>query len=219
MRHHRPARLAHIAPIGVDRMGELADARSSTAVASSAALNCILFASGLSDILNVLLATVVLGDEAIVTDSTYVWPHQPHSSRWWRVRIRAVPVSPEFDLEARLRCPPRRRQHKSQCSRHAADVSLHGTVDADDWSLIAELCVEHDLSSSSTPPWNGCSSMVERTRTVGGGLSALQHSQQALSLRPYIDELQSRRDLLMRELEALPVWLASRRLVDAPARV
>jgi len=121
----RPARLQHIAGIGVDRMGALADAsgkdflrlenldvdippdpaavartreaagrdsdnsylpfvgqqhlRDVTArhvaalsgVEYSGARNCVITAGGLSGILNVLLATVEVGDEVIVTDPTY----------------------------------------------------------------------------------------------------------------------------------------------------
>src|SRR5215469_10928103 len=125
MPRHRPTRLAHIAGIGVDRVGSLADAAKSdllrlenldvdilpdaeavartrlaaaeddansylpfigqkrlrevaaahvartVGVPYSGERNCIISAGGLSGILNVLLATVEVGDEVIVTDPTY----------------------------------------------------------------------------------------------------------------------------------------------------
>ncbi|EER28889.1 hypothetical protein CPC735_035950 [Coccidioides posadasii C735 delta SOWgp] len=121
----RPTRLAHIAPIGVDRMGDIADlsgkdflrlenldvdippdpeaiactkssadqdqnnsylpfigqrhlreiaarhVSSISGVQYSGEENCIISSGGLSGILNVLLATVEVGDEVIVTDPTY----------------------------------------------------------------------------------------------------------------------------------------------------
>ena len=125
MARPRPARLQHIAPIGVDRMGALADSSGAdflrlenldvdiapdaeaiertrraasidadnsylpfvgqsrlrdvaaqhvsrlSGVAYSGARNVVISAGGLSGILNVLLATVDVGDEVIVTDPTY----------------------------------------------------------------------------------------------------------------------------------------------------
>ncbi len=125
MPHRRPARLHHIAGIGVDRMGSIADASGKdflrlenldvdippdaeaiartrqaagedrdnsylpfigqTALRDAAARhvsavsgvtysgkrNCVISAGGLSGILNVLLATIDVGDEVIVTDPTY----------------------------------------------------------------------------------------------------------------------------------------------------
>ncbi len=125
MPRYRPARLEHIAGIGVDRMGAIADdadgppflrlenldvdippdpeaiARTVRAASEDAdnsylpfvgqsrlrevaarhvsalsgvaynARNCVISASGLSGILNALLATVEVGDEVLVTDPTY----------------------------------------------------------------------------------------------------------------------------------------------------
>src|SRR5579859_357371 len=121
----RPSRLQHIAGIGVDRMGSIADASGAdflrlenldvdippdreailrtqraagvdadnsylpfvgqrrlrdtaaahvsriSGVAYSGERNCVISAGGLSGILNVLLATIEVGDEVIVTDPTY----------------------------------------------------------------------------------------------------------------------------------------------------
>lgn len=121
----RPARLEHIAGIGVDRMGSIADAASGhllrlenldvdippdpqviqrtkaaatndddnsylpfigqrelrvaatrhlselTGIPFDADRNCVISAGGLSGILNVLLATIEVGDEVVVTDPTY----------------------------------------------------------------------------------------------------------------------------------------------------
>src|SRR5947209_4688224 len=125
MARTRPARLHHIAGIGVDRMGSIADesgvdvlrlenldvdippdpaavertrlaagtdADNSylpfvgqahlrdvaarhvsriSGVAYSGRRNCVISAGGLSGILNVLLATIEIGDEVVVTDPTY----------------------------------------------------------------------------------------------------------------------------------------------------
>jgi aspartate/methionine/tyrosine aminotransferase len=91
---HRPDRLKHIARIGVDRMGSIAmDADNSylpalrgaasasghpgpsfsqaSGVTYSGERNCVISAGGLSGILNVLLTTIEVGDEVIVTDPTY----------------------------------------------------------------------------------------------------------------------------------------------------
>src|ERR1700716_706116 len=125
MARSRPARLHHIAGIGVDRMGSIADASGGdflrlenldvdippdpeavertrqaasldadnsylpfvgqtrlrdvaaahvsrlSGLAYSGSRNCVISAGGLSGILNVLLATLEVGDEVIVTDPTY----------------------------------------------------------------------------------------------------------------------------------------------------
>lgn len=125
MTRSRPDRLRHIAGIGVDRMGSIADAsgkdflrlenldtdippdpaaiartvgaasedadnsylpfvgqvrlrevaaRHVSALADvsySGERNCVISAGGLSGILNVLLATIEVGDEVVVTDPTY----------------------------------------------------------------------------------------------------------------------------------------------------
>src|SRR5882724_1214338 len=125
MHRPRPSRLRHIAGIGVDRMGSIADASGKdflrlenldvdippdaaaitrtreaasmdadnsylpfigqthlrdvaarhvstvSGVSYSGERNCIIAAGGLSGILNVLLATVDVGDEVVVTDPTY----------------------------------------------------------------------------------------------------------------------------------------------------
>jgi aspartate/methionine/tyrosine aminotransferase len=122
---HRPDRLKHIAGIGVDRMGSIADASGAdflrfenldvdippdrdavlrtqraaaidadnsylpfvgqrrlrtiaahhvaqaSGVAYTGERTCVISAGGLSGILNLLLATIEVGDEVIVTDPTY----------------------------------------------------------------------------------------------------------------------------------------------------
>lgn len=197
---HRPARLAHIAGIGVDRMGSLADAagrdllrlenldcdippdrlaieRTREAASRDAdnsylpfighvrlrevaarhvsALsgvpytgerNCVIAAGGLSGILNVLLATVDVGEEVIVTDPTYAGlinrvrlaggvprfvPFRFAPGRPWRLERDALRAAVGPRTRAMLLMSP--------------SMPSGGMLDEEDWALVAELCVRHDI--------------------------------------------------------------------------
>lgn len=196
----RPARLTHIAGIGVDRMGSIADASGRdflrlenldvdippdaeaiertrraasedadnsylpfvgqrrlrdvaashvarlSGVSYSGERNCIISAGGLSGILNVLLATIEVGDEVIVTDPTYAGlinrvrlaggvpkfvPFTFNPGQEWTLDRDALRAAVGPKVRAMLLMSP--------------SMPSGGRFSADDWALIAELCVEHDL--------------------------------------------------------------------------
>lgn len=196
----RPARLQHIAGIGVDRMGAVADgfggellrlenldtdipphpaaiertrqaavhdpdnsylpfigqthlrevaaqhvARIS-GVPYSGERNCVICAGGLSGILNVLLATIEVGDEIIVTDPTYAGllnrirltgavpkfvPFAFTPGAEWRLQRAALQAAMGPKVRAMLLMSP--------------SMPSGGYLDREDWALIAELCRAHDL--------------------------------------------------------------------------
>lgn len=196
----RPRRMDHIAGIGVDRMGAVADAADrdflrlenldvnippdAEAIARTVraadndddnsylpfvgqnrlrdvaaahvtrlsgvhydgARNCVISAGGLSGILNVLLATVEVGDEVVVTDPTY-------AGLLNRVRLaggvpRQVPLTFTpgapwtLDREAlRAAIGPK----TTAMLLMSPSIPTGGYLDRDDWDLVAGLCVEHDL--------------------------------------------------------------------------
>jgi aspartate/methionine/tyrosine aminotransferase len=196
----RPARLQHIAGIGVDRMGSRADAfrqdylrlenldidippdpeaiertkQAATRDADNSYLpfvgqarlrdtaaahvsqlagvdytgscNCIITAGGLSGILNVLLATLEVGDEVILTDPTYAglinrvrlaggvprfvpWHFSPEAA--WTLDRDALRAAVGINTRAMLLMSP--------------SMPSGGVFDAQDWALVAELCTKHDL--------------------------------------------------------------------------
>jgi N-succinyldiaminopimelate aminotransferase len=196
----RPARLQHIAGIGVDRMGSLADesgkdflrlenldtdispdaqaiartregatrhsdnsylpfigqrhlrdvvARHVSALSGisySGERNCIISAGGLSGILNVLLATVDIGDEVLVTDPTYVGlvnrihlaggipkfvPFQFNAGGPWVLDRDALRAAIDPKVRAMLLMSP--------------SMPSGACFDADDWKLICDLCIANDL--------------------------------------------------------------------------
>lgn len=200
MTRPRPARLRHIAGIGVDRMGSIADAsgkdflrlenldtdippdaaaiaRTIRAASEDAdnsylpfigqarlrdvaarhvsavsgvdyrgARNCVISAGGLSGILNVLLATIEIGDEVIVTDPTYAGlinrvrlaggvprfvPFVFTPGGEWRLDREALRAAIGPKTTAMLLMSP--------------SMPSGGCLDAGDWALVAELCVAHDL--------------------------------------------------------------------------
>ena len=312
----RPGRLQHIAGIGVDRMGALADAsgrdwlrlenldtdippdqaaveRTRAAVADDACnsylpfvgqarlrataarhvarlsgvaysgeRNCVISAGGLSGILNVLLATVEVGDEVVVTDPTYVGLIN---------RIRLVGAVPKFvpfvfapgepwrlDLQAlRDAIGPR----VTAMLLMSPSMPCGGCLEESDWAVVADLCRAHDLTLildaamerllfDGRRPLHpaGLPGMAERTISVGScakelrmigwrvgwiiaperylpdliavslanvvvpvGIAqdavatALERS--AGTLAPYVEELQTRRDVLVRELAGLSFGL------------
>jgi N-succinyldiaminopimelate aminotransferase len=203
--HYRPDRLKHIARIGVDRMGSIADASGAdflrlenldvdippdadavlrtqraagmdadnsylpfvgqrrlrdiaaqhvsqaSGVAYTGGRNCVISAGGLSGILNVLLATIEVGDEVIVTDPTYVGLIN-------RIRLAgATPRFASFQFTAGGRWTldrdsMRRAMGSKSCARAPRAMLLMSPsmpsgacLDAEDWALIAELCVANDI--------------------------------------------------------------------------
>ena len=108
--------------------------------------NVVISAGGLSGILNALLATAGVGDEVIVTDPTY-------AGLLNRARLadgvpRKVPF--RFDPGAEWRLDrdalanavgPRTRAMLLM----SPSMPSGGVLDRDDWALVDELCVQHDL--------------------------------------------------------------------------
>jgi N-succinyldiaminopimelate aminotransferase len=200
MTRGRPRRLEHIAALGVDRMGSLADAsgrdvlrlenldtdippdaeaiartRDAAArdvdnsylpflgqrhlrdvvarhvstlsgVSYSGERNCIISAGGLSGILNVLLATVEVGDEVIVTDPTYTGLVN-------RVRLAGgIPTFVRFRFTAGGHWSLDRDALRAAVGPNVRAMLLMSPsmpsgacFDAGDWELICELCVANDL--------------------------------------------------------------------------
>lgn len=242
MTRSRPARLHHIAGIGVDRMGSIADAsgkdflrlenldtdilpdpeaiartvRAATEDADNSYLpfigqarlrdiaarhvsaisgvsysgerNCVISAGGLSGILNVLLATIEVGDEVIVTDPTYAGLIN-------RVRLaggipRFVPFSFEPGGEWRLDRAALRASIGPKTTAMllmSPSMPSGGCLDAADWALVAELCVAHDLllivdTAMERLVFDGrpvlhparLPGMAERTITVGSSAKELR---------------------------------------------
>jgi N-succinyldiaminopimelate aminotransferase len=242
MSRSRPARLRHIAGIGVDRMGSIADASGKdflrlenldtdilpdpeaiartvraasedadnsylpfvgqlrlrevaarhvsamSGVSYSGERNCVISAGGLSGILNVLLATIEVGDEVIVTDPTYAglinrvrlaggvprftpFVFQPGGE--WRLDHEALRASIGPKTTAMLLMSP--------------SMPSGGCLDAGDWALVAELCVAHDLVLIVDTAMErlvfdgrpllhpaGLPGMAERTITVGSSAKELR---------------------------------------------
>ncbi len=196
----RPRRLDHIAGIGVDRMGAVADAADRdflrlenldvnippepeaiartvraadndddnsylpfvgqrrlrdvaaahvtrlSGVNYDGARNCVISAGGLSGILNVLLATVEVSDEVVVTDPTY-------AGLLNRVRLAGgVPRQVPFNFTPGAPCTLDREALRAAIGPKTTAMLLMspsmptgGYLDRDDWDLVAELCFEHDL--------------------------------------------------------------------------
>ncbi|EXJ71663.1 uncharacterized protein A1O5_05471 [Cladophialophora psammophila CBS 110553] len=225
--------------------------------------NCVITAGGLSGILNTLLATVEEGDGVLLTEPVYAGllnrvrlaggiprlvPLQFTPGESWsldRQKLRQVVESPDNKITTMLLMSP--------------SMPTGAYLDYQDWALVAELCVRHDilliydaamerLLFDGLPAIHPASfpGMTNRTITVGSaskelrmigwrvgwivgpelvmqdiGLvsmanvvvpvgiaqkaakEALQVSKTAIV--DYVDELQLRRDLCMRELRGLPV--------------
>jgi aspartate/methionine/tyrosine aminotransferase len=241
MPHARPARLKHIAGIGVDRMGSIADgsgrdflrlenldtdippdpeavARTREAAGEDAAnsylpfvgqdrlraaaarhvaalsgvdygaKNCVISAGGLAGVLNALLATVDVGDEVIVTDPTY-------AGLLNRVRLAGgvpVPVRFTFNPGAEWRLDREALRAAIGPATRAMllmspSMPSGGVLDADDWALVAEFCVRHDLllildsamerllfDGRAVIHPAGLPGMAERTITVGAASKELR---------------------------------------------
>ncbi len=235
MTRRRPARLEHIASIGVERMGALADSRGGdvlrlenldtdirpdpeaiartcesaatdadnsylpfvgqthlraiaaehvarlSGVPYSGERNCIISAGGLSGILNVLMATVEVGDEVIVTDPTYAGlinrirlvggvpkfvPFNFSPGDVWRLDRHALRAAMGPKVSAMLLMSP--------------SMPCGGYLDGGDWALIADLCRTHELNlildsamerllfdERSVIHPAGLPGMAQRTITVG----------------------------------------------------
>jgi aspartate/methionine/tyrosine aminotransferase len=113
----------------------------------SGARNCIISAGGLSGILNVLLATVDVGDEVIVTDPTYAGlinrirlaggvprfvPFAFTPGGEWRLDRAALAAAVGPKTRAMLLMSP--------------SMPSGGFLDAEDWREVAALCVARDLT-------------------------------------------------------------------------
>jgi aspartate/methionine/tyrosine aminotransferase len=229
-------------------------------VAYAGERNCLISAGGLSGILNVLLATIEIGDEVIVTDPTYAGLVN-------RVRLaggvpRFVPFiftpGAEWRLDrAALRAVigPKTRAMLLM----SPSMPSGGWLDRGDWELVAELCVAHDLLLILDTAMErlvfdrravihpaALPGMAERCVTVGSSAKELRMigwrvgwivapealvpdiaavslanvvvpvgiaqeavavalSRSKATLTSYVDELERRRDLVLRELDGLPV--------------
>jgi N-succinyldiaminopimelate aminotransferase len=115
-------------------------------VAYSGERNVVIAAGGLSGILNVLLATIEVGDEVIVTDPTYAGlinrvrlaggvprfvPFAFAPGESWALDRRALAAAVGPRTRAMLLMSP--------------SMPSGGYFGANDWALVAELCIEHDL--------------------------------------------------------------------------
>jgi aspartate/methionine/tyrosine aminotransferase len=242
MARRRPDRLKHIAGIGVDRMGSIADAsgrdflrlenldvdippdpaaidRTRAALAEDAAnsylpfvgqarlreaaarhvsalsgvpysgeRNCVIAAGGLSGILNVLLATVDVGDEVVLTDPTYAGLIN---------RVRLAGGIPRFATFAFTPGAPWQLDHISLGTAVGArtramllmspSMPSGGYLDRADWELVAKLCVDRDLTLILDAAMErllfdgravvhpaGLPGMAERTITVGSAAKELR---------------------------------------------
>jgi aspartate/methionine/tyrosine aminotransferase len=130
--HLRDAAAAHVSRLsGVDYSGSR---------------NCVISAGGLSGILNVLLATIEVGDEVIVTDPTYAGlinrvrlaggvprfvPFSFHPAGEWKLERDQLIAAVGPKTRAMLLMSP--------------SMPTGGMLDAGDWALVADLCVAHDL--------------------------------------------------------------------------
>jgi N-succinyldiaminopimelate aminotransferase len=108
--------------------------------------NCIISAGGLSGILNVLLATVDIGDEVVVTDPTYIGlvnrvhlaggipkfvPFQFNAGRHWVLDQEALRAAIGPEVRAMLLMSP--------------SMPSGACFDPGDWKLICDLCIANDL--------------------------------------------------------------------------
>jgi len=242
MPRSRPARMQHIAGIGVDRMGSIADADGGdflrlenldvdippdpeavartrqaagldadnsylpfvgqarlrdvaarhvsrlSGVPYAGERNCVISAGGLSGILNVLLATIEVGDEVVVTDPTYAGLINRVRLAGGVPRFAAFAFRPggEWTLDREqlvAAVGPRTRAMLLM----SPSMPSGGMLDAGDWTLVAELCVKHDLllildSAMERLVFDGrkvlhpagLAGMAERTITVGSSAKELR---------------------------------------------
>jgi len=134
--------------VGQCRLRDIAARHVSQAsgIAYSGERNCVISAGGLSGILNVLLATIEVGDEVIVTDPTYVGLIN-------RIRLAsATPRFASFQFTAGGRWTLDRDSMRRAVGKKTRAMLLMSPsmpsgayLDAEDWAVIAELCVANDL--------------------------------------------------------------------------
>jgi aspartate/methionine/tyrosine aminotransferase len=150
--------------------------------------NFVISAGGLSGILNVLLATVDVGDEVVVTDPTYAGLIN---------RVRLAGGIPRF---ARFAFAPGAPWRLDRASLGAAvgpktramllmspSMPSGGYLERADWELVARLCIEHDLTLILDAAMErllfdrrevvhpaGLPGMAERTITVGSSAKELR---------------------------------------------
>src|SRR5438876_5143659 len=176
--------------VGQTRLRETAARHVSalSGVPYSGERNCTIAAGGLSGILNVLLATVDVGDEVVVTDPTYAGLIN---------RVRLAGGVPRF---ARLNFAPGTPWALDRDSLRAAvtaktramllmspSMPTGAYLDRADWSLVAELCVAQDLTLILDTAMErllfdgraivhpaGLAGMAERTITVGSSAKELR---------------------------------------------
>ncbi len=157
-------------------------------VAYSGARNCVISVGGLSGLLNVLLTTIEVGDEVIVTDPTYAGlinrihlaggtpkfvPFKFTPGSEWKLDREALSAAVGPKVRAMLLMSP--------------SMPTGGTFDHDDWALIARLCVAHDLllildsamerlvfDNRTVIHPAGLPGMAERTISVGSSAKELR---------------------------------------------
>jgi N-succinyldiaminopimelate aminotransferase len=157
-------------------------------VSYSGTRNCVIAAGGLSGILNVLLATIEVGDEVIVTDPTYAGlinrvhlaggvpkfiPFIFTPASEWRLNREALKAAIGPKVTAMLLMSP--------------SMPSGGCFDAGDWQLISELSVQHDLLLILDTAMErlvfdgrpvihpaGLQGMAERTITIGSSAKELR---------------------------------------------
>ncbi len=157
-------------------------------VAYSGERNCIISAGGLSGILNVLLATIEVGDEVIVTDPTYAGLIN-------RVRLaggvaKFVPFTFAAGGEWRLDRDALRRAVGPKVRAMllmSPSMPSGGMLDEEDWSRVAALCREGNLilildaamerlvfDGRAVIHPAGLPGMAERTITIGSSAKELR---------------------------------------------
>jgi N-succinyldiaminopimelate aminotransferase len=176
--------------VGQTHLRDVAAAHVSrlSGVAYTGARNCVIAAGGLSGILNVLLATVEIGDEVIVTDPTYAGlinrvrlaggtprfvPFRFNPGAAWTLDRQALRASVGPRTRAMLLMSP--------------SMPSGGMLDEGDWKVVAELCVQHDLllildsamerlvfDSAAVIHPAGLPGMAERTITIGSAAKELR---------------------------------------------
>jgi N-succinyldiaminopimelate aminotransferase len=248
--------------VGHSRLRQVAAAHVSaiTGITYDWQRNCVISAGGLSGILNVLLATIEMGDEVIVTDPTYVGLIN---------RIRLAGGAPRF-VPLTFRPGDTWALDRGELAAvvgpktkamllMSPSMPTGAVLDDGDWAVVADLCVRHDLlliinSAMERLTFDGrpvlhparLPGMVERTISVGSSAKELRMigwrvgwivapeafmpdivavalanvvvpvgiaqdavaialERSAVTLPPYIAELQRRRDLILDELSGLPV--------------
>ncbi|HKX09104.1 MAG TPA: pyridoxal phosphate-dependent aminotransferase [Stellaceae bacterium] len=176
--------------VGQTRLRDIA-ARHVTALSGvryAGERNCVIAAGGLSGILNVLLATVDVGDEVIVTDPTYAGLINRMRLAGGVPRFARFTFTPgapwRLDREAlRSAIGPKTRAMLLM----SPSMPSGGYLDAGDWQLVAQLCVEHDLTLILDAAMErllfdkrqvvhpaGLPGMAERTITVGSSAKELR---------------------------------------------